>query len=524
VAALVSGNCAIFKPARETVLIAWILSQLLWEAGVPPEVLHFLPCADDPTGSFLVQDPRVNFVVLTGATETAQLMQRLRPGLDLMAETGGKNAIIVTAMADRDLACRDIVRSAFGHAGQKCSACSLGVLEAEVYDDPRFLRQLRDAAASLAVGSAWDPVTVVPPLIRSPEEKLLHGLLKLDAGEEWLLEPKQDPHNPQLWSPGIRMGVKAGSCSHLQEYFGPVLSLVRATDLEDAITIVNSTSYGLTSGLHSLDDREHKQWTRDIEAGNLYINRGITGAVVNRQPFGGTKASSFGPGAKAGGPNYLTQMMVAEETGLPSQRSEVTGELRQLTEWFGSSGIAPEEFAVWKASIGSYRYEWKTHFSVDHDPSRLLGQDNIFRYVPRKGLLLRLSEQDKLLDIVRVIGAALVCGAPLEVSGAWDTLERLGSLTDIFSGNTWLVESEEVLLRRIASGEVNRVRVVTAPADSILSAAAERGIGIVQSPVVAHGRLELLHYVREVSLSIDYHRYGNLGSRESEERSPLKAQ
>ncbi|MCB1135473.1 MAG: aldehyde dehydrogenase family protein, partial [Chlamydiia bacterium] len=182
VAALLTGNTVLFKPAQETVLVGSMVAQALWDAGFPKEALQLIVCDDEPVGTRLIQDPRVNAVILTGGTATARLFLKLRPGIDLMAETGGKNAIIGTSMSDRDLLIKDLVQSAFGHAGQKCSAASLAVLEAEVYDDPRFMEQLREAAASWAVGSAWEPKTKVNPLILPPGETLLRGLTELEEG------------------------------------------------------------------------------------------------------------------------------------------------------------------------------------------------------------------------------------------------------------------------------------------------------------------------------------------------------
>ena len=301
-AALAAGNSVIFKPAPEAVFVGWILAQAFWEAGVPQDLLQFFTCADEPVGSSLIQDPRIDSIVLTGATATARLFLEKRPGLDLSAETGGKNAMIITALADRDLAIKDLLQSAFGHSGQKCSACSLAICEAEVYDDPHFRQALCEAAASLCVGSPWNLTTKVNPLIRIPNSILMKGLTTLEAGEEWLLAPKADPHNPQLWSPGIKLGVTPESFTYRNELFGPVLGVMRADNLAHALHLANGTPYGLTAGLHSLDEREHMYWIEHIEAGNCYINRGITGAIVQRQPFGGCKQSSFGPGAKAGGP------------------------------------------------------------------------------------------------------------------------------------------------------------------------------------------------------------------------------
>ena len=192
--------------------------------------------------------------------ETARLFLGWRPDLPLFAETSGKNAIIVTALADRDQAIRDLVRSAFGHNGQKCSAASLAICEAEVYDDADFRRQLRDAAASLAVGSAWELASRVTPLTQPPGAALRRALTVLDPGEEWLLEPRASADNPRLWSPGIKLGRAAGLFFHRTECFGPVLGLMRADTLDQAIELANAQPFGLTSGIQTLDDREIARW------------------------------------------------------------------------------------------------------------------------------------------------------------------------------------------------------------------------------------------------------------------------
>ncbi|MGE5196389.1 MAG: bifunctional proline dehydrogenase/L-glutamate gamma-semialdehyde dehydrogenase, partial [Anaerolineae bacterium] len=367
-AALVAGNCVIFKPAPEAVLTGWVLVNILWEAGIPKQALQFLNCPDEPIGSQLIADKRLAAVILTGATSTAKLFLKLRPGLDLSAETGGKNAMIITALSDRDLAIKDLVQSAFGHSGQKCSAASLAILEAEVYDDPHFRKHLEDAVESLTVGSPWDLSSKVVPLIRAPNETLHRGLTTLEKGEEWLVKPRQDPSNPNLWSPGVKFGVKEGGFMHQTELFGPVLGVMRAKNLDHAIRLANGTPYGLTSGLHSLDEREHKRWIQMIEAGNCYINRGITGAIVRRQPFGGCKASSFGAGAKAGGPNYVAQFAHPTQIGLPREKEPIPEMVNNLTNIIEKLSLSQEELGLWYGSIANYAY-WGVRMKHDHDPS-----------------------------------------------------------------------------------------------------------------------------------------------------------
>lgn len=521
-AALITGNCVLFKPAPEAVLTGWELVKALWEAGIPKEVLQFINCEDDPVGSKLIADERVNCIILTGATSTARLFMRLRPGLDLAAETGGKNAMIVTALADRDLAIKDMVHSAFGHSGQKCSACSLAILEAEVYDDLHFRDMLKDAVESLKVGSCWDLSNKVTPLIREPGDALKKGQHHLDPGEEWLVKPKQDHKNPNLWSPGVKLGVKPGSFMHQTELFGPVLSVMRAKNLEHAIELANGTPYGLTSGLQSLDDREKKIWMEKIEAGNCYINRGTTGAIVRRQPFGGTKASHFGPGAKAGGPNYVMQFARPREVSLPQEKLPISNEVNNLTSVLQKFSLSPEELGIWYASTGSYAF-WAKRFSEDHDPSKIIGQDNILRYRPHKKLGLRIQEEDTPLDILRVIAAALSCGTHMEIS--WmkghthiQVRDHLRGLARFFH---FIEESDSEYLKRVKEGAFKRVRLITPPSDALQIAASESGCYLDGTPVLSNGRFELIHYLREIAFSIDYHRYGNLGLREAEERKPL---
>ncbi|GAB4237554.1 MAG: bifunctional proline dehydrogenase/L-glutamate gamma-semialdehyde dehydrogenase [Chlamydiales bacterium] len=516
--ALASGNTVIFKPSRKGLAVAWEIANIFWEAGVSKEVLQFVICSPEVEGSMLVQDPRVDFVILTGGTTTAKQILEMRPGIHLLAETGGKNAIIVTALADRDLAIRDIVHSAFRHSGQKCSACSLLILEKEIYDDAHFMHQLRDAVESLRVGSAWDLSTIVSPLITPPGPKLMKGLTTLEKQEKWLLKPKRHPSNPNLWSPGIKIGVEKGSHSHQTEFFGPVLSVMRAENLEQAIHFANGTPYGLTSGLHSLDEREHLQWLNQIKVGNCYINRTITGAVVQRQPFGGCKQSSFGPGIKVGGPNYLLQMMEATQKELPRERGKLPDILQPLVE-VAEKSFDVQESELWEASVGSYSYHYRAYFSKDHDPTLLQGQDNLLRYVPWKKMILRVQEKDTLIDCLRITAASAICKTPLEISGEGELIDRLSHLQVPFL--RVVNEDEKSFIQRLQKRKQNRVRLVSPPSDVLLKAFAQQHANLIRNSVVANGRIELIHYLREVSISYDYHRYGNLGLREGERRREL---
>jgi RHH-type proline utilization regulon transcriptional repressor/proline dehydrogenase/delta 1-pyrroline-5-carboxylate dehydrogenase len=508
-AALAAGNAVILKPAPEAVLVGWGLASCLWEAGIPRDLLQFLPVPDDETGKQLVTDPRVGAVILTGSIETARLFLGWRPDLRLFAETSGKNAIIVTALADRDQAIRNVVRSAFGHNGQKCSAASLAICEAEVYDDPDFRRQLRDAASSLAVGSAWDPASRVTPLTQPPGPALHRALTVLDEGEEWLLEPRPAPDNPQLWSPGIKLGVRPGSFFHRSECFGPVLGLMRAEDLDEAIALANATPFGLTSGIETLDDREVRRWVDRLEAGNLYVNRAITGAIVGRQPFGGWKASSVGPGAKAGGPNYVLQLARWREIALPDADGErLPDRLAARLDRCLAAAPDADARARLQASARSYARAWRRHFSQEHDPSAIPGERNAFRYRPCRRVIVRgvVGDAVALAQVALAAGAA---GVPLTVSLPPDA-PPAAWLAD-GDGVELFVEAEAGFVERLTHpGDAERLRVWAPISTATRAAANGLGLAVLDAPVLANGRLELRWYVREQAVSRVVHRYGSV--------------
>jgi len=516
-AALAAGNTVILKPASDTVPVAWEVCQCFWRAGVSRNVLQFVPCPGAGAGSRLVSHPDVAAVILTGGTATALAVLAAKPDLRLAAETGGKNATIVTAMSDRELAIKHVVHSAFGHAGQKCSATSLLLLEAEVYDDLEFRRTLCDAVRSLHVDSAHALHARVGPLIRPPAGALMRALTSLEPGEEWAVEPRQVGTNPSLWSPGVTWGVRPGSSTHTTEFFGPVLGVMRFERLAEAIGIVNATGYGLTSAIHSLDDREIAQWKRSVRAGNLYVNRGTTGAIVLRQPFGGMGKSCVGPGLKAGGPNYVAAFMDFQDAGDASAADGPIehADLAALAAWLPEDGDGPRL----RGALTSYDRAWREEFSREHDHVRLLGQDNVCRYLPFAAIRVRIMPADTWFDVTARVAAARVTGSRVIASfaagcpSAWrDTLDEWTIAWA--AGIELLEESDERVAVDLGRSDI-RLRYAArdrVPA-AVRRAAAATGAWIADVPVVSAGRVELLWYLREQSISHDYHRYGNLGRR-----------
>ncbi|HEY8281116.1 MAG TPA: proline dehydrogenase family protein, partial [Leifsonia sp.] len=511
--ALAAGSGVIIKPAHQAKRTGAVMVEALWEAGIPRDLLALVDVAESDLGRRLVADPRVDRVILTGSYETAKLFRSWRPDLPLLAETSGKNAIIVTPSADYDLAVSDIVKSAFGHAGQKCSAASLVILVGSVARSPRFRNQLVDAITSLRVGYPQDPTSQMGPLIEPASGKLQHALTTLGASEEWLVEPRPLDDTGRLWSPGVRTGVQPGSYFHLTEFFGPVLGIMTAKSLDEAIRIQNAVEYGLTAGLHSLDADEIAHWVDSVEAGNLYVNRGITGAIVRRQPFGGWKRSSVGAGTKAGGPNYLLGLGSWEpEHGNSSRSLHLRGLEDRVSDLIesGQSSMDYTAFDLVRRSALSDAIAAANEYHAVKDVSRLGIERNLFRYRPVP-VTIRLSEGAELPALLRVMAAATVARSPFAVSTPMALPRGMhhllhGREIDI------TVETDAQWLARVRGGGVAAHRIRLIGGDPVALAEALGGapdVAVYSNPVTASGRIELLPFVHEQAISITNHRFGN---------------
>ena len=507
-AALMAGNSVILKPAPESVLTAWVLANQFWNAGIPKDVLQFVPTTDDERGQKLIIDPRVAAVILTGSIHTANLFHSWRPDLKLFAETSGKNSLIISAAADLDLAIKDLVRGAFGHAGQKCSATSLALIEAEVYDNPRFLNQLKDAAQSLTVGGSWNLSSIVTPVIREPDEFLERGLTQLDEGESWLLEPAMQDDNPCLWSPGIRMGVQRGSWYHRNECFGPVLGLIRVENIAEAIDIQNDSQFGLTGGIHTLDPNEIELWRSQVEVGNAYINRTTTGAIVRRQPFGGWKDSCVGPGPKAGGPNYVSTFCHWTETSPPTLQTDLPNPIRDLVGLLVSLEMSDAESL--NAAAKNYQYWWQNEFGKIHDPSQVHGETNDFRYIARPWHAIRVGEKltpESTSAVAKIVVACKICGVQLLISQpntAWGVKLRRFDHVDV------VTEDRGEFGLRIGQLKNGTLRFMEITDSDCPAPASINQNPVLENVVFSNGRIELLNYLKEQAISETVHRYGNI--------------
>ncbi|MDR1368674.1 MAG: bifunctional proline dehydrogenase/L-glutamate gamma-semialdehyde dehydrogenase [Dysgonamonadaceae bacterium] len=502
-AALAGGNSVILKPATSAYPVARQFVQCFWDAGVPKDALQIVCCDGREPLGYLTSHPSVKHVILTGSTDTAFGLLKNNPKCPLAAETGGKNAIILTGSGDQDHAILNVVSSAFGNAGQKCSACSLLLVDKAIYNDPTFKSKLRDAVTSMQTGSAWEFNNIVGPMIENNNDKLIHAIENLEPGESWLVEPEFSDEKKYILKPTVKWGVKPGSYTFRTELFAPLLSVVCVDNLKEAIDMVNSSEYGLTSGLQTLDEAERALWKDKIEAGNLYINRGITGAIVNRQPFGGMKRSAFGGGIKAGGPNYVSCFVEIKEKELSENRVESGSPYLSFLD--------QKDKARFSVAVESYERNWKDEFSLEKEVNHLVGEENIFRYRPLKNCVLRIQENDELCDILMILAASGIAHTPIfiSISGKNSKVELLKKIVSTTGKNKMIEQGEEQFLHEMGSYE--RVRTCSpALSDAFYKKAAALGIHVAYNAPLAEGRLELLHYLKEQSVSFEYHRYGSI--------------
>jgi RHH-type proline utilization regulon transcriptional repressor/proline dehydrogenase/delta 1-pyrroline-5-carboxylate dehydrogenase len=308
-AALAAGNCVAAKPAEQTCLTGAAAVDILHEAGIPYDVLHYLPGDGPGVGGPLVQDPRVAGVAMTGSVETAklinkQLAERAGPIVPFIAETGGQNAMIVDSTALPEQVVMDVLQSAFASAGQRCSALRVLFVQDEVADT--MIRMIQGAMDELRLGDPADLATDVGPVIDTEARDMLQGHIKAMTRDAKLLRQAPLPAGMEHGTFVPPTAVEIERIQQLQrEVFGPVLHVVRyhRDHLDDVIAAINATGYGLTHGIHTRIDNMAEYVSRRVKAGNTYVNRNMVGSVVGVQPFGGEGLSGTGP--KAGGPHYL---------------------------------------------------------------------------------------------------------------------------------------------------------------------------------------------------------------------------
>jgi RHH-type proline utilization regulon transcriptional repressor/proline dehydrogenase/delta 1-pyrroline-5-carboxylate dehydrogenase len=318
VAALATGNTVVMKPAEQSPVIAAKLMEIFEEIGLPAGVANYLPGQGETAGAALVEHPDVALIAFTGSRNVGLAINRRAAEVSasgtkqvkrVIVEMGGKNAIIIDDDADLDEAVAGVVKSAFGYQGQKCSACSRAIVLDTVYD--QFVSRLVEATRSLKIGPADDPSARVGPVIDAEAFDRVRAYVDVgrsEGREALATDVGSLAERGYFVGPHIFADVKPDARVAQEEIFGPVLAVIRAADLDEAIRIANGVDYALTGGIFSRSPAHLEQVSREMLVGNLYLNRPITGALVHRQPFGGFKLSGIGD--KAGGPDYLLQFVV----------------------------------------------------------------------------------------------------------------------------------------------------------------------------------------------------------------------
>lgn len=469
-ASLAAGKRVILKPSQNAAACAYLVSKCLWEAGIPKSAFAFLPTEESNLDKYLSKGRIFDAVILTGGTATAKFLLERNPQLELSAETGGKNATIVTALSDREQAIANVVQSAFGNSGQKCSATSLLILEKEVYEDPHFKELLRDTTQSKTFGDPWDFSTQIGPLAVPINENMRH-VLNTTKEEDWLLKPVLT--DDFMLSPGIKWGVKKGDFEYENELFGPILSVMKAKGLGDAIELVNGVEYGLTSGIESLAREEVRYWKDNVFAGNLYANRSTTGAIVLRQPFGGMKASSYGFGMKAGGINYVKQFMNIEK----------------------DDTLSVDTVAL------NYENIFQTHFNNEKDYAKIRGQHNICRYLKPRIVHVIVDKTTTERDLDLVIAACKAIKVQRKVYSTDKSLKIEKHKINFVSNLNKIKITDPLTRVRVLAKEIP---------DEFKKSCHNKAIHLYDRKPHTIGEVELLNYLTEQSLSLNYHRYGNL--------------
>ena len=331
-AAIVTGNTVVLKPSSDAPAIAYKFFELLEEAGLPAGVVNFMTGSGAEVGDVIVDHPRTRFIAFTGSKEVGlrinERAAKTQPGQlwikRVVAEMGGKDAIIVADDADLDEAATGVVQSAFGYQGQKCSACSRAIIDARIYDS--MVEKIAERTAKIKLGDPTDNGTTMSAVVNEKAFKTINGYIEKGKAEggRVVAGGGSDGEQGFFIEPTVIADVKAGSAIEQEEIFGPVLAVIKANDYDDALRIANDTQFGLTGAVYSSDEAKLDRARNDFHVGNLYLNRKCTGALVGVHPFGGFNMS--GTDSKAGGRDYLLLFMQAklssEKVGATRKRAE----------------------------------------------------------------------------------------------------------------------------------------------------------------------------------------------------------
>ena len=513
--ALAAGSAVILKPSPETRRSAAVLIETLHAGGVPEGVLAIV----DDEGELaheLIAHPKVDRVLLEGSRHTAKLFHSWRAELVLAATAGGRNAIIVTPSADLENAVQQVIASAFDHAGQSATATDVVILVGSVGENSRFLGRLRDAVASVPTGRPGTAQAGVSALARAASGRVLEALEVLEAGESWLVRPRRLDGAGRLWSPGLRDGVQHRSPFRSRENRAPVLGIMRAATLEEAIELQNWPGFGLAAGIQSLDAAELEEWTAGVQAGMLFANCPVipeAGALV---PFAGWNRSRIGTGAPLGGHDDLITLGTWHPAPLePPSTVTLDGIAEPVARLIDAAlpSMDFEEFGRVRAAALSDAEAWRRIAGV-HELAGIEVERTLQRYrsIP---VTIRVAEGAGQADLVRVLAAATLTGGAVAISTAFplhaQLIDLFGAPGSPVAVAEVLVESDARWHARVQTADVGTTRIRLIGGDRLVLARVlhgKPGIAVYADPVTASGTVELLPFLVEQSIRMSAVRFG----------------
>ncbi len=551
--ALAAGSGVVLQPATAARRTGAVFADVLWDAGVPHSLLQLVDLDGSDLARDLVAHPAVDRVVLTGTPETARSYRWWRADLPLVAELTGVVTAVVTPSADLDQAVRDVVASAFARSGQASSAVSLLVLVGSVGESPRFREQLADAVRGLRTAWPTDATAQVGPLVAEPTGAVRTALTELRPGESWLVEPVALDDTGRLWSPGVREGVRATGDLARTAVPAPVLDVVRVETLDEAIALQHSVDGGSVAALHTLDPDEVATWSDRTRAGVLVVDRPTTGARPGRQPVGGWRGTAVGPTVHRGGPLAVIGADRWDPTRRqPHRNIQLQGLGNRVTAVIEAAraGLSFEEFDRVRAGAESDAAARASLYGRSRDTADLVVERNVIRFRPQS-VVVRQSSGVGAGDLVRVLVAATAARAHVLLSTARplpaELLPLFSTARSPLDVVDQVVEDDATFLGRAAAGtllqdgwsdgaepEVDPIDLVLAqgaeprrhaafggPGSRVRllggdARALEEALGagtettIHDDPVVESGIVEMLHFLREQTVSVTAHRHGDV--------------
>lgn len=508
--AVAVGAAVVIAAGKHTRRQAEAVAEVIAAAGLEPALVAVVAAESVEDLTELARAEGVDRVSVFGTLDRALAVQDACPDVLLQADLDGPTSMIITQSADIDTAVADLVRSAFDDSGQARGSTSVAILVGGTGRSDRFTAQLHDAVSSITVAHPEDPRTQLGPLVAPAAGDVLWALTTLGDGEEWFIEPQQ--RDERLWTPGVRVGVRPGSRMHQEWFAAPVLGVMYAANLSEAIRLQNAITGTLAAAIHTQDPLELSAWLATVNAPDLIVGAPTTGARAQRRPVGAWHGAAIGAPGKSGGPNRLVRL--TGWRGVTGGSSSATLHLRgldtrvqQLVE--AAQPDLPFEGFDWvRRGALADAVAWDREFGRVKDVTHLGVERNLFRYRP-VSVAVRASAGTDVAHLVRTLIAAIRSGAPITLSAEVGLPQAIRHAISE-EAVTLFVESDAEWLERMQTADVQRARLIGPDTTHLRRdlTAKRPDVAVLDGPVTTAGRLELLSYLNEQSITIAAHRFG----------------